>query len=422
MTSNPRSICHKALIEWEKGKTFSDDILHTLFERDRTAPQDRAFVMELFYGVLRQLRRIDAFLAILRNGQVDAPTNALLRLGLYQILHTRIPPHAAVFETVALAGRARGLVNAILRRASRDRDELVRTIDDGPLGVRLSHPDFLTQRWMLSFGEESTEQLCTWNNTPADVYLRPNGLRTNIDSLLESDPSLERSHLHPNILKAARVPREWLKQGLVYVQDPSTLFACDLLDPRPGERVLDACAAPGGKTSYLAEKMQNRGRIVAAELFGSRALRLRQNLSRLGATVARVHELDFLMPPEPESPLLEAPFDRILLDVPCSNTGVLRRRVDVRWRITAEDFIRMPIQQFALLRRAVPLLKPGGSLVYSTCSIESEENMEIVNRAISEFPELELVSAEQRLPFKHGTDGAFAALLHKKGTLLSHPN
>jgi 16S rRNA (cytosine967-C5)-methyltransferase len=414
MASNPRSTCHKALIEWEKGKTFSDDILHTLFERNQTAPADRAFVMELFYGVLRQLRRIDAFLAILRNGNVDAPTNALLRLGLYQILHTRIPPHAAVFETVALAGRARGLVNAILRRASRDRDELAQTIDSGPVGVRLSHPDFLTERWIRAFGESATERLCIWNNTPADVYLRPNGLRTTIESLLEADTSLERTELHPKMLKAQRVPREWLKQGLVYVQDPSTLFACDLLDPQPGERVLDACAAPGGKTSYLAEKMHNRGRIVATELFESRTLRLRQNLSRLGATVARVHELDFLMPPEPESPLLEAPFDRILLDVPCSNTGVLRRRVDVRWRITAEDFIRMPIQQFALLRRAIPLLKSSGSLVYSTCSIESEENTAIVQRALTEFPELELVETKQLLPFEHGTDGAFAALFRKK--------
>jgi 16S rRNA (cytosine967-C5)-methyltransferase len=414
MASNPRSVCHKALIEWEKGKTFSDDILHTLFERNQTAPQDRAFVMELFYGILRQLRRIDAFLAILRNGAVDAPTNALLRLGLYQILHTRIPPHAAVFETVALAGRARGLVNAILRRASRDRDELTRIIDSGPLGVRLSHPDFLTERWIRSFGEAATEQLCEWNNTPAEVYLRPNGLRTSIEALLEADPTLERSALHPKTLKAQRVPREWLKQGLAYVQDPSTLFACDLLDPQPGERVLDACAAPGGKTSYLAEKMQNRGRIVATELFESRTLRLRQNLSRLGATVARVHELDFLMPPEPESPLLEAPFDRILLDVPCSNTGVLRRRVDVRWRITAEDFVRMPIQQFALLRRAVPLLKPGGFLVYSTCSIEPEENEGIVRRALADFPELELGATKQLLPFTHGTDGAFAALFQKK--------
>lgn len=414
MASNPRSVCHKALIEWEKGKTFSDDILHHLFERNQTPPPDRAFVMELFYGVLRQLRRIDAFLAILRNGTVDAPTNALLRLGLYQILHTRIPAHAAVFETVALAGRARGLVNAILRRASRDRDELTRIVDSGPLGVRLSHPDFLTDRWLSAFGESATEQLCVWNNTPADVYLRPNGLRTSIESLQEADSSLERTNLHPKILKAQRVPREWLKQGLAYVQDPSTLFACDLLDPQPGERVLDACAAPGGKTSYLAEKMQNRGRIVATELFESRTLRLRQNLSRLGATVARVHELDFLMPPEPESPLREAPFDRILLDVPCSNTGVLRRRVDVRWRITAEDFIRMPIQQFALIRRAIPLLKSGGSLVYSTCSIEAEENTAIVQRTLSEFPELELTEAKQLLPFEHGTDGAFAALFRKK--------
>jgi 16S rRNA (cytosine967-C5)-methyltransferase len=414
MASNPRSLCHKALIEWDKGKTFSDDILHTLFERQQPTPSERAFVMELFYGVLRQLRRLDAFLAILRNGQTDAPTNALLRLGLYQLLYTRIPAHAAVNETVSLAGRARGLVNAVLRRASRDKEELVRTVDAGLVGVRLSHPDFLIDRWITTFGANSNEALCSWNNTPAEVYIRPNGLRTDAEALIALDPSLERSPLHPRILKAQKIPRDWLNQGLVYAQDPSTLTACDLLDPQPGERILDACAAPGGKTSYLAEKMQNRGRIIATEIFASRTLRLRQNLSRLGATVAKVHELDFLMPPEADSPLLEAPFDRILLDVPCSNTGVLRRRVDVRWRITQEDFIRMPIQQFALVRRAIPLLKPGGHLVYSTCSIEPEENGAVIQRVLSEHPELELLSSRQLLPFRDGTDGAFAALLRKR--------
>jgi 16S rRNA (cytosine967-C5)-methyltransferase len=198
------------------------------------------------------------------------------------------------------------------------------------------------------------------------------------------------------------------------VQDPSTLVAPDLLDPKPGERILDACAAPGGKTTYMAAKMRGTGEIIACDLYESRVGRLRENVARLGATCVKVHLLDFLMPPESDGALREGSFDRILLDVPCSNTGVIRRRVDVRWRLTEEDFIRMPFQQLGLVRRAVPLLKSGGALVYSTCSLEPEENEGVLERISIDLPDLELEAVVKSLPFRDGVDGAFAARFRKR--------
>ena len=190
------------------------------------------------------------------------------------------------------------------------------------------------------------------------------------------------------------------------MQDPSTLLACDLLAPQPGETVLDACAAPGGKTTYLAQFMRNEGRIVACDLYESRVARLRENLQRLGITCARAVQHDCM---QAGGPLEVGSFDRILVDAPCSNTGVIRRRVDVRWRLTEEDFIRMPAQQLALLRRTATLLKPGGTLVYSTCSLEPEENDQVVERVSKEIPTLRFVESRRSLPFTDGVDGAFTA-------------
>jgi 16S rRNA (cytosine967-C5)-methyltransferase len=180
-----------------------------------------------------------------------------------------------------------------------------------------------------------------------------------------------------------------------------------MLAPQPVELVLDACASPGGKTTYLAELMQNQGRIVATDLFESRVTRLRENLARLGVSIAEPLEHDAMQ----SGGVLDGTmmFDRILVDAPCSNTGVIRRRVDVRWRLTEEDFIRMPAQQLALLRRTAARLRPGGSLVYSTCSLEPEENENVVGEIVRQMPELALVKTRRALPFLDGIDGAFAA-------------
>ncbi len=362
--------------------------------------------METFFGVLRNLTELDFFIGQLRDGQVDDETRQVLRLGLYQIFHLRTAAHAAVNETVNLAGRTRGLVNAVLRRALREQPDIEARLAKADLATRTSHPEFLLDRWTATLGAETTAQLCAWNNAPADVHVRANGLKVTVGELLCSSTDATPSPAHPLAIKVSRLPMSWIANGLCYVQDPSTLIACDLLAPEPGEFVLDACAAPGGKTSYLAELMQNRGRIIACDLYESRVERLRENLARLGVTVARPLVHDCMAAGAPLEP---GSFDRILVDAPCSNTGVLRRRVDVRWRLTDEDFIRMPAQQLALVKRAATLLKRGGTLVYSTCSLEPEENDGVVERALAAVPGLRFIESRCALPYVDGIDGAFAA-------------
>jgi 16S rRNA (cytosine967-C5)-methyltransferase len=414
MKKGARTLCQRALMEWEKGTTFSDEILHGLLERHPLQPSDRGLLTELFYGVLRHLRQLDFLIGQLREGALDERTRNLLRAGLYQIFHLRVPAHAAVNETVSMAGPTRGLVNAVLRRALREQEGLSQRLASQPLAVRESHPDFLVDRWTAQFGADSAEALCRLNNTPSENFFRVNSLKTSLEQLLELQPDAFVQDAARGVLKLRRIPSEWLESGWGYVQDPSTLLAPDLLDPQPGERVLDACAAPGGKSTYMAQKMGGRGRVVACDLYDSRVKRLKENVARLGAISVRVHLVDFLLEPEAGSPLLEAPFDRILLDVPCSNTGVIRRRVDVRWRLTEEDFVRMPVQQFALVRRAVPLLKAGGGLVYSTCSLENEENAAVVEQISRELPELALEEVRTSQPFRDGVDGSFAARFRKR--------
>jgi 16S rRNA (cytosine967-C5)-methyltransferase len=406
MPANPRRSCVFALLEWEKGRTFSDEILHTALERERLSPLDRSFLMETFFGVLRNLSGLDFLIGQLREGDIDLQTRQVLRLGLYQLFHMRTAPHAAVNETVNLADRARGLVNAILRRALREHDALAATLAAAGPATAQSHPEFLVERWEALFGREDMLRLLEWNNTPAEVLVRANTLKVTPGELQRSFSTAEPSDAHPLALKVRHLPASWLADGLCYVQDPSTLVACDLLAPQPGELVLDACAAPGGKTTYLAALMENEGRLVACDLYESRVQRLRENIRRLGVRNTRtlVHDC---MTAEPPAGLTD--FDRILVDAPCSNTGVIRRRVDVRWRLTDEDFLRMPAQQLALLRRAAAMLRPGGTLVYSTCSLEPEENDRVVERAVAEIPGLRFLESRRTLPFADRMDGAFAA-------------
>ncbi len=398
--ANPRAACVQALLRWEEGGEFSDAIIHDALAEGGLGALDRALLQELFYGVLRNLSLLDFVASLLRDGPVDGFTRQVLRLGLYQIFLTRIPPHAAVNETVNLASKSRGLVNAILRRSLREREDLERVLRGKSPAIRLSHPEFLLARWAQRYGREAAERLCEWDNTPAELYVRANTLRVTPGELLRSVPGAEASAAHPLAIKVKQLPFSWIMGGLCYVQDPSTLLACDLLAPRPGEKVLDACAAPGGKTTHMAQLMENRGEIAVCDCSPQRLKRLETNLKRLGvenATIVVKDWLDDTAPFEPET------FDRILVDAPCTNTGVLRRRIDARWRLGASDFETMPEKQTRILEAVAPLLKPGGVLVYSTCSLEIEENENI--RAGS----LEFVESKTALPFRDATDGAFAA-------------
>ena len=329
-----RRIALKALRTWRNERRFADSIVSVLLTKADLIDSDRAFAFELFYGVLRNLTLLDFWIGCLRSSQIDPSLRDILRLGLYQLFLLKTAQHAAVHETVELASvRKRTIVNGILRAASRRRNELLTCADAQPLFVRTSHPQFLVERWQQNFGDLHAEELCAWNNLAAPIYARINLLRIDRAEYLQLYTDSYALPDYPNFVRVSSIPSVALADGHCYIQDPSTTIACRLLDPKPGERILDACAAPGGKTSYIAQLMKNRGTIVACDREVERLQIVKENMARLGVEIVNTFEHDWTrnrLPPEIAS---MAPFDRILIDAPCSNTGVMRRRVDARWRL-----------------------------------------------------------------------------------------
>ena len=407
---NPRLCCLKALQRWETGREFADEVLHQALQRSGLNNVNRSFVTETFYGVIRNRSYLDFIIQRFRPTGLDMPTRQVLRLGVYQLYKMRIPNHAAVYETVNIAGPARTLVNAVLRKTIAEKDFILQQLQKAPAHIRYSHPEFLWQKWESRHGDKVAEQLCAWNNEPAKIYVRTNRLRVTPGELIESFPGAKVVDVHPDCLEVDRLPLSWISTGAGYVQDPSTLLACDLLDPKPGEVVLDACAAPGGKAGYMAQSMGNQGNLVVCDYDKLRLARLEQNLVRLGVSNSTIVLLDWL---QHSSPFRPQTFDAILVDVPCTNTGVIRRRTDVRWRLTPQDFPRMQHLQGRIVKATIQFLKSGGRLVYSTCSIEPEENESVVAYIDREAPELSFVEAKTSMPNHDHLDGAFAALFVK---------
>ena len=403
-----------ALRLWRREKRFADSIISKILANADLTVSDRAFAFELFYGVLRNLTLLDFWIDSLRASRIESSVRDVLRLGFYQIFLLKTPEYAAVHETVALAAKKQGsIINAVLRTAIRQRNELLADANAQPLSVRTSHPQFLVERWQQRFGAEHSEELCKWNNRPAPIYGRINRIKIDPKSFAQLYPDSRPLPDNPDFVEFNIVPTTALDSGQCYIQDPSTATACLLLDPKPGERILDACAAPGGKTTYLAQLMQNRGVIIARDRDHKRLQILKENIVRLGTTIVRAVRHDWTRDLPPEEILSNAPFDRVLLDAPCTNTGVMRRRIDVRWRLRPEDFSRMSNEQFTIARAVFRFLKPGGTLVYSTCSLEPEENEQVVRRLLAEPSGPSLEAEKELLPFRDGFDGAYAAKIFR---------
>jgi 16S rRNA (cytosine967-C5)-methyltransferase len=411
-----RRIALKALCGWRKKKRFADSIVSDLLAKTQPGDSDRAFAFELFYGVLRNLTLLDFWIGCLRGSRIATDLRDVLRLGLYQLFLLKTVHHAAVHETVDLAPRGqRAIVNAILRAAIRRQSELAARANAEPLFVRTSHPQFLVERWQQHFGNEQAEKLCKWDNLRAPLYGRINELRINREEFFRLYPESRPVGPISEFAEFDVLPTSAISRGHCYIQDPSTAIACQILNPKPGERILDACAAPGGKTGYVAQMMRNRGTIVACDRNPERLDILKENMARLGVAMVRTFDHDWAarhIPPEIAS---MAPFHRILIDAPCSNSGVMRRRVDVRWRLRPADFPRMQQCQFQILRSLIPLLARRGVLVYSTCSLEPEENEQVVQQILTGGSVLRLEKEKSSLPFRDGFDGAFVAKFIRSG-------
>ncbi len=402
-----RKLAQRILIRWADAPdhVYAETLISSAASDAKLAPRDRGQLQSIVFGVLRNGNLIDFWLAdhLLKRGglrKLREEVHTALRTGLCELLILDHSPHAVVNETVNLVGKPfRGLTNAILRRADRERDALLSSAESAPLETRFSHPNFLIDRFTEAFGEAATIELLTWNNSPSPVYLRPN--------LLHPAPGESPSSDHPLgfYIQKGKLDPKFFSEGQGYAQDPSTALAPQLLDPKPGERILDAFAAPGGKTALLAQLSQDKAIITATDTGEHRLEKLRENIANLHINSATVHEHDWS-----ESTDRLGAFDAILLDVPCSNTGVLRRRVDARWRMDEDTFSVMASLQIQLAKNAAAALAPGGRLVYSTCSIDPEENLQVAE-ALAAATGLKIKETSEALPHRDQIDGAFSALL-----------
>ena len=408
-------------------KIHSEECVFIEFAVERTLMMtplrgpDRGLVLELVYGVVRWQSTLDWLISKKTDHRQQNPTlQILLRLGLYQIFWLdRIPDHASVHETVEMAkrlgfGPQSGFINAVLRQYIRDKPTVRAALENLKTTeptIGFSHPLWLVDRWTKRWGVDKTRELLAWNNQPPPTYARLNTLRGSsrqLEQAWENERVTFRARnfdwtplgtvyeleSHPPL---AELPS--FQQGLFYIQDPSTLLAPSLMEAERGQKILDLCAAPGGKTTYLAQLIHNEGTIIAQDT----ELRLKlveENCTRLHVTCVAY-----------ETGLND--YDAILIDAPCSNTGVMRRRVDLRWRLNESELQRLATQQLALLEQCVPLLKTGGTLTYSTCSIEPEENTAVTEAFLERHPQFTRETEREIVPFAFGTDGAYAVRLRK---------
>jgi 16S rRNA (cytosine967-C5)-methyltransferase len=423
---NPRQIAARILQQRNSAGEFVEDLLERALADAQLSSPDRGLCQEIAYGVVRWQATLDWLIARKTNGREQkSQLQNLLRLGLYQIFWLdRIPDHAAVHETVELAkqngfGPQAGFVNAILRGYLREADETKKLLAELKVSnpaIGFSHPQWLVEKWRKRFGAQKTSQLIEWNNTPPKTFARVNTLKTDAGKLVEKwrEENVEydfvrRDWLEENLVfeLKSHPPLNSLasfRDGWVYIQDPGTLLAARELGAQPGEEILDLCAAPGGKTTFIAQLMNNDGKIVACDISEERLKLVQENCARLGVTCVETI-LSSTLNPQPST------FNRILVDAPCSNTGVMRRRVDLRWRISPEEISRLQKTQLGLLKLAATKLKSGGVLIYSTCSLEPEENSEVVKEFLCEHKNFKLESERELLPFADNVDGAYVARL-----------
>lgn len=393
-------------------------------EEPRLPPADRALCHELVLGVLRWQLRLDKIVEHFSKRRIESLDPAVriaLRLGLYQLRFlTRIPASAAVNESVNLVRMARlssatAFVNALLRRAIREAEyDPVAEVSD-PLeriAVETSHPVWLIGRWARTFGVAEAEALAQANNLVPPTAFRVVSTRANeskvLSKLSAAGAKLESSDVVEGawrVSAATSLLRELSAAGEIYLQDEASQLVARIVDAKPGERVLDLCAAPGGKTTLMADRSGDRAMIVAGD----------RSAARMATVVAttRLHELGSVKPvlldATEELPFRARAFDKVLVDAPCSGTGTLRRNPEIRWRLSPDDFAPLAEQQKRILRRAVEMVKPGGRLIYSTCSVETDENEQVVKDVLASdaFRPLNTI---RTWPHREGSDGFFISV------------
>jgi 16S rRNA (cytosine967-C5)-methyltransferase len=419
----PARVCAYAVLRrvFERG-AYTDRALHA--EGKGLDARDRALAMHLAYGAVQRKGTLDHLIERLAErppDRLDAPVLAALRMGLYELLYLDgAPDRAVVADVVELAkvrGRAgHGLVNAVLRRGTREGPTLLDALtDETPeqAAVKHSHPEWIARLWWRELGADEARALMAFNNEPGEVALRANTLLTDAPTLA-AELSV-RTHLDPEIPEAVVLDEPFdvhgsplWRAGAFLAQSRAAMLVARALGPMPGERVLDLCAAPGGKSTHLAALMEGSGEVVAVERNPRRAGALVRTADRLHARNVRVEVTDAALV-RPHGPV----FDRVLVDPPCSGLGTLQARADLRWRVTPEQVREMAHTQAAILVAGAAALRPGGVLVYSTCTISPTENERLIAAFLDSHPEFGLDDLRLTQPHRDRTAGFFIARLRR---------
>ena len=434
-----RGLAIKILNRIDRTDAYLERMLDNEMKSLELSGPDKALLYEIVHGVVRWQGRLDWILNGFYKGTFSKAIPNLknaLRVALYQVLFLdRVPDYAAVNEVVEFVKKLQGqkpadLVNAVLRNIIRNKNSIRYPDPDedivGYLSAYYSHPSWMVKRYVARFGREETEKLLAINNEKPYLTLRINALKTKPEefkTLLDSvGLKYKQGDYLPEFFKLQNLTNitawEYFAKGYFNIQDESAGLACRLLDVQEGQRVLDMCAAPGGKTAYISALMHSRGEVVAIDRFESRLKILQKNMTRLTVDCVRIVVADALE-------YKDLPFDRVLVDVPCSGSGTLSKKPDIKWKKDLFDIRNLNNTQSKLLAKAASMVKVGGLIVYSTCSIEPEENYNIVKKFLEENPNFNFESAKgkfpdeiidengciQTLPHIHKTDGAFAARL-----------
>ena len=425
----------KILRQVEESGAFADLSLDQAFAKNpHWRPLDRAFLLELVLGTLRWRGRIDhaIHLASAYPGKnIQAQLLQLLRLGAYQILFLdRVPDSAAVNESVRLAkaifknAKMSAFVNAVLRTLSRKKDQkifpsfLAHPVEY--VTQALSHPRWMVESWIKDWGPETTREVCAANNLRPPFTVRVNTLKISRENLREEFKGVGMDSLptpfSPEGLILKKSPSltedALFQKGMYFVQDEASQMISHLLAPRPGQRVLDACAAPGGKCTHVAQLMEGRGELIALDLHDSKLQAIQENCRRLGITTVQTFRADATQPlPFPA----QVTFDRILIDAPCTGLGILHRNPEIKWRRKPQDPLRSQSLQMALLENVCSRLKKGGILVYSTCTMTREENDSVVEAFLGRHKDFQSEDLRSILP------KSWQPLIDDKGFLRTYP-
>jgi len=414
-----RETAYRILADVENG-AYANIILDEYLRTQQLSVADRGLVTEIVYGTVKYRLKLDWIIGQLvkKSAKLETGPRIILRLSLYQILFLeRVPPSAVTNEAVKLAKKlfhagVAGLINGVLRNYLRNPDQVIWPDSKKQpieyLEVCFSHPRWMVARWLVRYGFAQTQKLCEFNNRPADLWIRTNTLRCSREDLFKrlTDEGciVEKSRRIPTgLLLLSAPPLSRLlpfAEGLFTVQDESSMLVAHVVWPAPGQEILDVCAGPGGKSTHLAQLMENKGLIVACDVHEHRLRLIEDNARRLGVTIIKTVLADATKMAADH----EAKYDLILVDAPCSGLGVLRRRADSRWRKQEGDIHALAGLQKQIIENAISLLKVGGRLVYSTCTIEPEENEENIARIIREHPELRAVNLISYMPYEVETD------------------